>query len=343
MGSVPGDHGERDPALAALDALTGGDRDHVAHVATLLEPVRYPDGTVLVHQGDAPERFAVIVDGRVRIRREEDGAARDLGEAGPGSVIGEIAMLRGTPRAATATAVGDVTALVGGMEAFEALFAIPDAAAKLTTIATSRLAANARPVEARTPRGRPVRLRPLLASDRDDLAAAISTASERTLRMRFFTAGKLPPAVIDYLVDLDFVHRFAWVAADEGENGAGISRYVRTKDGPSAEFAVAVGDDHQRQGIGATLLGAIAAAAEAAGIDTFTGDVLTDNRPMVALLNRLDARWALAEPGVNTATVAVAAMRSLIDDDLAAQLADVARDIRSAAHAPHIDTSDPGG
>lgn len=345
MATDPDAEAASDAAHATLRAITGGDASQVAALAARLEPIRYPDGAALVHQGAPPDRFAIIVDGRVVVRREHDGVVRELGEAGPGSVIGEIAMLRGTERGATVTACGDVRALVGGPEAFAALFALPGAASHLTALATRRLASNATPVTARTRAGLTADLRPLLPTDREDLADAISTASEQTLRMRFFTTGRLPSSVIDYLVDLDFVDHFAWVAtADDGGGGIGISRYVRRRDRRhTAEFAVAVADAHHRKGVGSLLLGAIAAAAGPAGIDTFTGDVRADNRAMIALLDGLGARWANCEPGVMTATVAVATMRALVPDDLATELADVAAGIRSAATAPHVHAAGPGG
>jgi CRP-like cAMP-binding protein len=344
MATDPDAEAARHAAIATLAAITGGDTAQVAAVAARLEPVRYRDGAVLVRQGDPPERFAVIIDGRVAIHRERDGVVRELAEAGPGSIIGEIAMLRGSPRAATATARGGVRALLGGPEVFAALFALPGAASTLTAVAARRLAANASPIAATTPGGLTVHVRPLLPSDREDLAEAISAASERTLRMRFFTAGRLPPSVIDYLVDLDFVDHFAWVATDDEERGAGISRYVRDRErGDTAEFAVAVADAHQRKGVGSLLLGAIAAAAGSAGIHTFTGDVRADNRPMISLLNGLGARWAHSEPGVNTATVPVDAMRALIGDGLAVEITEVANGIRSAATAPHVHAAGSGG
>jgi len=55
-----------------------------------------------------------------------------------------------------------------------------------------------------------------------------------------------------------------------------------------AEFAIVVDDAWQRQGLATQLLGVLAEHAARAGIATGAGIVLADNRPMLALLARLD-------------------------------------------------------
>jgi acetyltransferase len=57
---------------------------------------------------------------------------------------------------------------------------------------------------------------------------------------------------------------------------------------PDAECAVVVDDAWQRQGLGIQLLHTLAGRAARAGLATFTGFVLADNWPMLALLARLD-------------------------------------------------------
>jgi acetyltransferase len=55
------------------------------------------------------------------------------------------------------------------------------------------------------------------------------------------------------------------------------ARYVRTGDGASAEFGIAVTDAWQRRGIGSALLGMIEQAAAAAGVTRLTGESLAVN------------------------------------------------------------------
>ena len=56
-----------------------------------------PEGTVLTQQGDEADELFVILDGMVSV--EVDG--RDLGDLGPGAVVGERALLEGGRRTAT--------------------------------------------------------------------------------------------------------------------------------------------------------------------------------------------------------------------------------------------------
>lgn len=66
---------------------------------------RHPAGEVLVRQGEPGESLLLVLDGVVRV--EVNG--RDLGDLGPGAVLGERAVLEGGRRSATLTAVTPVT------------------------------------------------------------------------------------------------------------------------------------------------------------------------------------------------------------------------------------------
>ena len=66
-------------------------------------------GEAILRQGEAPDRFAVIVSGRFDVTRLEPGAAAPvhLRTMGPDDVFGEIGLLTGVPRTATVTAATD--------------------------------------------------------------------------------------------------------------------------------------------------------------------------------------------------------------------------------------------
>jgi MFS family permease len=66
-------------------------------------------GQVILRQGDPPDRFAVIVDGRFDVTRQVParGGADHLRTLGPDDVFGEIGLLTGVPRTATVTASTD--------------------------------------------------------------------------------------------------------------------------------------------------------------------------------------------------------------------------------------------
>jgi RimJ/RimL family protein N-acetyltransferase len=95
--------------------------------------------------------------------------------------------------------------------------------------------------------------------------------------------------------------------------------------------AFAVVDDLQGRGIGTLLLGALATAAAAARIERFRAEVLADNRPMRAVLEKAGAEWSSVEPGVVQTEFDVAAARDLLDAATVARLETAVREIVTAA------------
>jgi CRP-like cAMP-binding protein len=71
----------------------------------------YNDGEVLVRQGDPGDCLYVIQEGTVDILRETDGRETFLRTAGPGELIGEMAVFEKAKRSATVRARGNVRAL----------------------------------------------------------------------------------------------------------------------------------------------------------------------------------------------------------------------------------------
>jgi len=65
----------------------------------------FEPGKTLVVQGRPGNAAYLILSGRVDISTEESGP---LGEAGPGALLGEVAMIGGSPCSITASAVEDV-------------------------------------------------------------------------------------------------------------------------------------------------------------------------------------------------------------------------------------------
>jgi len=76
-----------------------------------------PDGQILARQGESGQEFFVVLAGNVIVAREEQQLAR----LGPGDFLGEIALLDGRPRTASATADGPTRLLVLDHRQFDAL------------------------------------------------------------------------------------------------------------------------------------------------------------------------------------------------------------------------------
>jgi hypothetical protein len=96
--------------------------DDLQRIAGAASERLYPAGAIVVNEGDAGDELVVIVEGGVRVVRGEGPAARLIRTYGPGDHIGELAVLRDRPRAATVIA-GDegMRGLVIGGEGLRAI------------------------------------------------------------------------------------------------------------------------------------------------------------------------------------------------------------------------------
>jgi CRP-like cAMP-binding protein len=68
--------------------------------------VGFGDGQIIFRQGEPSDKFYIIRSGQVVLTREANGSMSELGKAGPGEVVGEMGVLQGLSRSATATAKG---------------------------------------------------------------------------------------------------------------------------------------------------------------------------------------------------------------------------------------------
>jgi acetyltransferase len=144
--------------------------------------------------------------------------------------------------------------------------------------------------------GTVVTVRAIRPEDEPLIVALHAGHSERTLRMRFFSLVKtLSRKSLRQLCHLDYERDMALVAVLTQENETkilGVSRYYLEPETGEAEFALVVGDAHQRQGLGRHLLGRLAEIARERGVRRLGGLVLRDNEPMLALTASLGFRPA---------------------------------------------------
>ncbi len=86
--------------------------DEIERLAARLRPQRFAAGSVLMRQAERGDDVVLIRDGQVEAFREDANGERPLARLGPGTLIGEIAVLTGSPRTATVRALTNVDALV---------------------------------------------------------------------------------------------------------------------------------------------------------------------------------------------------------------------------------------
>ncbi len=125
-------------SLAEVPLFAGLTSKELELVARLSTPVRVGVGQVLAHQGDTGAEFFVVLDGEVDVLRQGE----HIATRGPGSHLGEIALLGARPRTATLVAGTPVTARVASQREFAGLVAaVPTVAARLEATMQERLAA----------------------------------------------------------------------------------------------------------------------------------------------------------------------------------------------------------
>jgi protein lysine acetyltransferase len=305
---------------------------------------------VLMRQGDRGTEFALLIDGQLVVEREIGSTGADapvterVAEAGPGSILGELALLLHGRRNATVRAAGPATVAVGGADDLDALIELPGVHDRLEALASRRLAESLRPVTIELRDGEPILLRPLLPADRAAYASAIGALSADSLRRRFLTGGRPNSRMIDYLVDIDYVDHFAWVVQEPDRRDAvlGTARFVRLADDHDrAEVAFEVVDDHQGRGIATLLLGAIGVAAECAGVEVLVATVLLDNAPMRAVFDKVGALASFGDPGEIHLEMTPAAAAGLLDRARRDELDLAVRDIVRAAGLAGARPADP--
>jgi hypothetical protein len=76
----------------------------VERLAAGMTPIAVPAGEALMREGEPGDSFVVVASGEIEVTA----GGRVLQRLGPGAGVGEIALLRNTPRTATVTALTDV-------------------------------------------------------------------------------------------------------------------------------------------------------------------------------------------------------------------------------------------
>jgi CRP-like cAMP-binding protein len=103
--------------IASVPLFKGLGRKELEQIAQLVDDVDIPDGKVLIRQGETGAEMFVVATGSVRIERN----GKFVRVAGPGTAIGEMALLSEGPRTATVTAAEPTRILLAGHREFHQL------------------------------------------------------------------------------------------------------------------------------------------------------------------------------------------------------------------------------
>jgi CRP/FNR family transcriptional regulator, cyclic AMP receptor protein len=110
-------------ALRACRLFTGVDEASLDLVAAALRPRRFRRGETIFHAGDPGDALFLVADGAVKITIPADDGSEPaiLTTIGPGGFFGELSLLDGAPRSATAVALEATETHVLRRDAFDAL------------------------------------------------------------------------------------------------------------------------------------------------------------------------------------------------------------------------------
>jgi CRP/FNR family cyclic AMP-dependent transcriptional regulator len=92
--------------LAGMPFFSGLDAASLDRVGRGMRTRRFRRGEVIFHQGDPGDALFIVMSGAIKIMLPSDtGEEAILATLRPGDVFGELALLDGAPRSATATAI----------------------------------------------------------------------------------------------------------------------------------------------------------------------------------------------------------------------------------------------
>ena len=85
--------------------------EDVESITASLQVMEVEAGEVIVRQGGPADKFFIVSDGEVELRRDEEGQPGTVAKLGRGHFFGEVSIMRDQPRAATVTATKPTTLL----------------------------------------------------------------------------------------------------------------------------------------------------------------------------------------------------------------------------------------
>jgi CRP-like cAMP-binding protein len=127
-----------DEVMAAIPLFEGLSKKDRQLASQLTTTVTVPAGAMLTQEGATGAEFFVVLAGEVEVFQ----GGQVIATRGPGSPLGEVALLEGSPRTATLLAKTPVSTLVSGRQEFNNLLhAVPEISERLHALSAERRAA----------------------------------------------------------------------------------------------------------------------------------------------------------------------------------------------------------
>jgi CRP/FNR family cyclic AMP-dependent transcriptional regulator len=122
--------------------------EELARIDSSLTAVGLEAGQVVVREGHYGAELVIVVDGEVTVTRHSPAGEQEVAVLGAGDFFGEIALLEGTARTATVTALTPAQVYVANPREFAVLMSVPSVAATIRAAAKARQEANRQAVAA---------------------------------------------------------------------------------------------------------------------------------------------------------------------------------------------------
>ncbi len=103
--------------IAGVPLFAGCSKSELSEIASIADELDLPEGATLIREDERGREFLIVVDGTVKVTKK----GRKLNELGPGSWVGEIALIADVPRTATVVTTSPVRLLVITDRAFQQL------------------------------------------------------------------------------------------------------------------------------------------------------------------------------------------------------------------------------
>lgn len=158
--------------------------------------------------------------------------------------------------------------------------------------------------------GTPIVLRPIRPEDEPLLYNLFTSFSEETMRFRFFQVIKeMSHDTLTRYCNIDYNREIA-IVAEKGKNEErriiGAARVIVHPDRKRGEFAVAVGDEWQGQGLGSKLVDIAIEIGKDLSLESIYGDVLSNNLKMFQLCTKKGFKMEPIDEETAKATLSLA-------------------------------------
>ncbi|MCX5816739.1 MAG: bifunctional acetate--CoA ligase family protein/GNAT family N-acetyltransferase [Proteobacteria bacterium] len=159
------------------------------------------------------------------------------------------------------------------------------------------------------PDGTEVMLRPIKPEDEPLELEMLSTLSQESLRVRFFSIVKdISHEMLVRFCNIDYDREMAIVAELKDGNEKriiGIGRLIIESGTKSCEYAVLVHDQYQGKGLGYKLVDLLIGIAQDKGLDEIYGTVLSENDKMLRVSKKLGFKLSRLPEGLTEARLAL--------------------------------------